>query len=72
MVGRSQAKVDECFRTCYRAGSTDAQLRLERLVFGSDYGADGWTTIEQADELARRLELRTAQNWRYDSCPPQR
>ena len=53
MVRRSQAKVDECFRTCYRAGSTDAQLRLERLVLGSDYGADGWTTMEQADELAR-------------------
>ena len=38
MVRRSQAEVDECFRTCYRAGSTDAQLRLERLVLGSDYG----------------------------------
>jgi hypothetical protein len=34
---------------------------LERLVLGSDYGADGWTTIEEADELARRLQLRTAQ-----------
>jgi hypothetical protein len=33
MVRRSQAKVDECFRTCYRADSTDD-------------GADGWTTIE--------------------------
>jgi hypothetical protein len=55
MVRRSQAKVDECFRTCYRADNTDAQLRLERLVFGSDYGADGWTTIEQADELAAAL-----------------
>jgi hypothetical protein len=48
MVRRSQAKVDECFRTCYRADSTDD-------------GADGWTTIEQADELARRLELRSVQ-----------
>lgn len=72
MVRRSQAEVDECFRTCYRAGSTDAQLRLERLVLGSDYGADGWTTIEEADELARRLQLRTAQNCPHDSCPPQR
>jgi hypothetical protein len=52
MVRRSQAEVDQCFRTCHRAGSTDAQLRLERLVFGSDDEADGWTTIEQADELA--------------------
>lgn len=48
MVRRSQAKVDECFRTCYRADSTDD-------------GADGWTTIEWADKRACRLELRTAQ-----------
>lgn len=32
--------------------------RVERLVIGADYGADGYTTAEQADELARRLELR--------------
>jgi SAM-dependent methyltransferase len=31
---------------------------VERLVIGSDFGADGYTTVEQADELARRLELR--------------
>jgi ubiquinone/menaquinone biosynthesis C-methylase UbiE len=32
--------------------------RVERLVIGSDFGADGYTTVAQADELARRLELR--------------
>jgi ubiquinone/menaquinone biosynthesis C-methylase UbiE len=31
---------------------------VERLVIGSDFGADGYTTVEQADELTRRLELR--------------
>jgi cyclopropane fatty-acyl-phospholipid synthase-like methyltransferase len=31
---------------------------VERLVIGADYGADGYTTIDQADDLARRLELR--------------
>ena len=31
---------------------------LERLVIGADYGADGYTTLAQADELARRLALR--------------
>jgi hypothetical protein len=40
------SKVDECFRSCYGGDSIDAQLRLERLVFGSDNGADGWTTIK--------------------------
>jgi hypothetical protein len=38
MVRRCQAEVDECCGTYYHARSTDAQLRLERLVFGSDYG----------------------------------
>lgn len=33
-------------------------VRVERLVIGADFGADGYTTSEQADELARRLELR--------------
>ena len=46
MVRRSQAKVDECFRTCYRADSTDD-------------GADGWTTIEWADKLLPLLPART-------------
>jgi hypothetical protein len=32
--------------------------RVERLVIGADFSADGYTTVEQADELARRLELR--------------
>lgn len=32
--------------------------QVERLVIGADYGADGYTTVEQAEELARRLELR--------------
>lgn len=32
--------------------------RVERLVIGADFGADGYTTVEQADELARRLGMR--------------
>jgi cyclopropane fatty-acyl-phospholipid synthase-like methyltransferase len=35
----------------------EAAQRVERLVIGGDYGADGYTTVAQADELARRLEL---------------
>lgn len=31
---------------------------VEREVLGSDYGADGYTTLAQADLLARRLGLR--------------
>ncbi len=35
-----------------------AAQRVERLVIGCDYGADGYTTVAQADELACRLALR--------------
>jgi cyclopropane fatty-acyl-phospholipid synthase-like methyltransferase len=31
---------------------------VERLVIGADYGADGYTTLDQADDLAHRLALR--------------
>jgi cyclopropane fatty-acyl-phospholipid synthase-like methyltransferase len=36
----------------------DLTRQAERVVIGADFGADGYTTVEQADELARRLELR--------------
>jgi cyclopropane fatty-acyl-phospholipid synthase-like methyltransferase len=35
--------------------------RVERLVIGADFGADGYTTLDQADELADRLALRPGQ-----------
>ena len=35
-----------------------AARHVERLVIGADYGADGYTTVDQADDLARRLQLR--------------
>lgn len=46
------------FSERYRLGVTDAQAELDRLVFGSDHGSTGWTTVAQAGELARRLGLR--------------
>lgn len=58
MAGRSAAEVAACFQACYSVAKTDAHRRLEFEVFGSDFGADGWTTLDQADELGRRLELR--------------
>lgn len=32
--------------------------RVERMVIGADFGADGYTTRTQADELARHPDLR--------------
>lgn len=56
-----QAELDECDLTCCEDGSPDVRLRLERAVFGSDYGADGWTTRDQVDELPRYLDLAAGQ-----------
>jgi cyclopropane fatty-acyl-phospholipid synthase-like methyltransferase len=36
----------------------DITDRIERAVIGAGFGADGYTTRAQADELARHLELR--------------
>jgi SAM-dependent methyltransferase len=41
-----------------RSGPVAVVALVERLVIGADYGADGYTTLDQADELARRLALR--------------
>ncbi len=45
------------FRERYRIVTDPAMIRAERRVIGGDYGASGYTTMKQADELARRLEL---------------
>lgn len=36
-----------------------APLAIEREVFGANVGANGYTTIAQADDLANRLGLRS-------------
>lgn len=54
---RSSAATTRCCGTCDQTSSTDAPIRLEQAVFGSDYGADGWATVEQVDDVACRLGL---------------
>ena len=51
----------EDFASCYRLPSSGATLELERLVSGSEFGVNGYTTVEQADLLAERLALRPGQ-----------
>lgn len=41
----------------FRIVTDPARLRAERQVIGGDYGASGYTTMEQADELAQSLRL---------------
>lgn len=45
------------FAERFRIVTDPASLRAEMQVIGGDYGASGYTTMEQADELTRCLEL---------------
>jgi len=49
--------LDAEFRERFRIVTDPAMLRAERNVIGGDYGASSYTTMTQADELARRLVL---------------
>ena len=42
----------------YREERVDVVVGIERRVIGGDWGANGYTTIAQADGLADRLALR--------------
>jgi cyclopropane fatty-acyl-phospholipid synthase-like methyltransferase len=46
------------FRERYGRPASDATRELERLVIGGDFGANGYTTVGQAELLAQRLDLR--------------
>jgi len=46
------------FSERYERASSRAVRELERLVIGGDWGANGYTTVAQADMLADRLALR--------------
>jgi methylase of polypeptide subunit release factors len=45
------------FRERYAVPTADVSAEIERRVIGAAWGANGYTTVEQADELGRRLEL---------------
>ena len=45
------------FNERYRLGSADAMHRAERRALGVDYGASGYTTVAQAEQIAAALEL---------------
>jgi methylase of polypeptide subunit release factors len=45
------------FADRYREERVDVVRAIERRVIGGDWGANGYTTIAQADDLADRLHL---------------
>jgi 2-polyprenyl-3-methyl-5-hydroxy-6-metoxy-1,4-benzoquinol methylase len=46
------------FRERYAVAGTDVTDQIEQRVIGANWGANGYTTLRQADELADGLALR--------------
>jgi hypothetical protein len=47
----------EDFEQRYRVKPTEVTRQIEREVIGGDWGANGYTTVGQADRLGRELAL---------------
>jgi tRNA1(Val) A37 N6-methylase TrmN6 len=54
---RDEREARDLFAERYGRPGSDATRDLERVVIGSDFGANGYTTVAQADLLAERLDL---------------
>jgi cyclopropane fatty-acyl-phospholipid synthase-like methyltransferase len=52
-----EQRVIERFKERYEHAGKTAELAVERAAIGANVGCNGYTTIAQADELARRLRL---------------
>ncbi|MBA3287713.1 MAG: class I SAM-dependent methyltransferase [Acidimicrobiia bacterium] len=57
MVTREEHETRQRFRDRYGEDRPDALVQIERAVIGADWGADGYTTRRQADQLADALRL---------------
>jgi SAM-dependent methyltransferase len=57
MTSRDERDALELFRDRYAAPATPLVNDIERRVIGATWGVNGYTTVAQADELARRLVL---------------
>lgn len=58
MVNMHDQEARERFADRYREECVDVVWGIEQRVIGGDWGANGYTTIAQADGLAVRLGLR--------------
>lgn len=45
------------FAERYAVGHSEQMVTIERAVIGGDWGANGYTTMAEADELGDRLQL---------------
>ena len=60
MATREEREANEHFSQRYGEHRGDVVRRIELAIIGGDWGANGYTTAAQADELAAVLELRAA------------
>ena len=58
MTSRDEREALARFQDCYAVPTTDLIAEIEQRVIGASWGTNGYTTLAQADELARRLRLR--------------
>jgi cyclopropane fatty-acyl-phospholipid synthase-like methyltransferase len=56
-VSRDERESLQHFRGRYAVPASDVGTTIEEHVIGASWGANGYTTRAQADELARRLGL---------------
>src|SRR5687768_10832753 len=53
----TEQRTIERFRPRYRQRATDAERAIERAAIGGNVGANGYTTVAQADRMGRLLAL---------------
>jgi methylase of polypeptide subunit release factors len=56
-VPRDELEIREHFRERYAVPASEVGATIEARVIGASWGANGYTTLAQADDLARRLGL---------------
>jgi 2-polyprenyl-3-methyl-5-hydroxy-6-metoxy-1,4-benzoquinol methylase len=59
MTTRDERDALAQFQARYATPSIPIVAEIEAEVIGGTWGANGYTTLDQADELARRLDLRS-------------
>jgi SAM-dependent methyltransferase len=57
MVTRQEQEAKDRFSNRYREERVGVVREIEQAVIGGDWGANGYTTIAQADQLALLLDL---------------
>ena len=60
MTGRDETQARALFQERYRNTPSPLTRQIEQRVIGGNWGANGFTTMDQADTLAREVHLSAA------------